>query len=153
MRVASCFIWAKMRVATGETAPQIAVRNCSKEAGGKGQYICEFWWRENTCNQAHIFQFSASLMNTSLITRNSVTMKDFSTFLDMKRCKNWAHKISSWEYLTVWRPVLPIFPEHRVPHFCSPPWTPLGVLKISSRSTWFNPSKGRWQAPMASANL
>ena len=42
MRVASCFIWAKMRVATGETAPQIALRNCSKEAGGKGQYICDF---------------------------------------------------------------------------------------------------------------
>ena len=28
----------------------------------------------------------------------------------MRRYKNWAHKISSWEYLTIWRPVLPGFP-------------------------------------------
>lgn len=36
-------------------------------------------------------------------------MKDFSVLWDTKRYKNWTHKISSWEYLTVWRPVLPIF--------------------------------------------
>ena len=29
------FIWGKMRNAAWETAPQIALRNCSKEAGGK----------------------------------------------------------------------------------------------------------------------
>ena len=33
-----------------------------------------------------------------------------SAFLDMRRYKNWAHKISSQEYLTIWRPVLPGFP-------------------------------------------
>ena len=37
-------------------------------------------------------------------------MKDVSAFLDMRRYKNWAHKISSWEYLTIQRPVLPVFP-------------------------------------------
>ena len=26
----------------------------------------------------------------------------------MRRYKNWAHKISSWEDLTIWRPVLPV---------------------------------------------
>ena len=26
--------------------------------------------------------------------------------------------------ISIWRPVLPVFPEHRVPHFCSPPWIP-----------------------------
>ena len=31
----------------------------------------------------------------------------------MRRCKNWAHKTGSWNHLTIWRPVLPIFPEHR----------------------------------------
>ena len=35
MRVVSCFIWGKMRTATQETALQIALRNCSNEAGGK----------------------------------------------------------------------------------------------------------------------
>ena len=49
-------------------------------------------------------------------------MKGFSAFLDMSRCKNWAHKIGSWKYLTLWRSVVSVFPEHRVPHFCSPPW-------------------------------
>ena len=32
-----------------------------------------------------------------------VTRRDFSAFLDMRRCKNWAHKVISWEYLTSWR--------------------------------------------------
>ena len=38
-------------------------------------------------------------------------MKDFSAFLDMRRYKNCAHKIGSWKYLTIWRPVLPVFPR------------------------------------------
>ena len=42
----------------------------------------------------------------------------------MKRCKNWAHKIFSWKYLTIWRLVLPVFPEHRVPPSWAPPWAP-----------------------------
>ena len=33
------FIGGKVRTAAQETAPQIALRNCSKEAGGKGQYV------------------------------------------------------------------------------------------------------------------
>ena len=45
---------------------------------------------------------------------------------DMRSYKNWAHKTSSWEYLTIWRPVLPVFPEHRVLHVCSPSWAPWG---------------------------
>ena len=36
------FIWGKMRTTAWETAPQIALRNCSKEAIGKGQYIRDF---------------------------------------------------------------------------------------------------------------
>ena len=31
-----------MRTIAQETAPQIALRNCSKEAVGEGQYICDF---------------------------------------------------------------------------------------------------------------
>ena len=31
----------------------------------------------------------------------------------MRTYKNWAHKISSWEYVTSWRPVLPVFPAQR----------------------------------------
>ena len=32
--------------------------------------------------------------------------------------------IFSWKYLTIWRPVLPVFPEHRASHFWFPPWAP-----------------------------
>ena len=31
----------------------------------------------------------------------------------MRTYKNWAHKISSWEYVTIWRPVLPVFLAQR----------------------------------------
>ena len=31
-----------MRTAAQESAPQIALRNCSEEAGGNSQYICDF---------------------------------------------------------------------------------------------------------------
>ena len=62
------FIWAKMRIAIWETAPQIAVRNCPKEAGGKGQYICDFGEGRIHAMKAIFFQkFSTSLMNPSLV--------------------------------------------------------------------------------------
>ena len=51
-------------------------------------------------------------------------MKEFSAFLDLKRGKSWAHKISSGKYLTLQRPLLPAFPKHRVPGSWSLPWTP-----------------------------
>ena len=50
-------------------------------------------------------------------------MKDFGAFLDRRRYKNWAHKISFWQYLTIQKPALPGFPGHREPHLCFPPWT------------------------------
>ena len=36
------FIWGKMRTAAWEIVPQIALRNCSKDAVGESQYI-RFW--------------------------------------------------------------------------------------------------------------
>ncbi|XP_029074962.1 catechol O-methyltransferase isoform X1 [Monodon monoceros] len=36
------FIWGYMRAAAWETGPPIALRNCSKEVGGEGQYVCDF---------------------------------------------------------------------------------------------------------------
>ena len=56
-------------------------------------------------------------------------MKDFNAFLDLRRYKNWAHKIASWKYLSEdlfcqSSSPPPSCPEHKVPHFGSPPWTP-----------------------------
>ena len=36
------YLGQNMRTEAQKIAPQIALRNCSKEAGGKGQYICDF---------------------------------------------------------------------------------------------------------------
>ena len=78
-----------MRIATWETAPQIAVRNCSKEAGGKVSiYVIFGEGRRHAIKPIFFQKFSTSLMNPSLVTRNSVTLKDISTFPDRKRCKN-----------------------------------------------------------------
>ena len=96
------------------------------------------WWRGSTCNQARIFQkVSVSLMKTLLVPRHSVTMKDFSAFLDRRRDKNWAHKINSWEHLTIWRPVLP------VPH-----WTQSASFLLSS----LNSFRGCWRSAAAAAH-
>ena len=103
----------KMRTIAWETAFQITLRNCPKEVGGMLVYLW-FWWRGSLCNQACIFAEGFCSSRGA-----DVTMKEFSAFLDTRRCTNWAYKISSWKYLTIWRPVLPVFPEHRVPPFCS----------------------------------
>ena len=82
------------------------------------------------------------------------TMKDFRAFLDMTRYKNWAHKMSSWEYPMIWRPVLPVFPGAQRDLFLLSTLSSFqGVLKVSSSSTRFNASRGRWQTRVASASL
>ena len=80
-------------------------------------------------------------------------MKGFSAYLEMKRCKDWDHEISSWKYLTIERPVAPDSLEHRV---CEcPPESPSGAaegLVGSYSSTGFSLFKGRWQRPLLSAS-
>ena len=82
-------------------------------------------------------------------------MKDFSAFLDMGRNKSQAHKISSWKYLTVWRPALPVFLRAQSASFLLSTLNSFQrVLKVSSScSTWFNPLRDRWQVPMHSWEL
>ena len=108
-----------------------------------------------TGNQAHISCRRFLLVSWSLVSwETAVTMKDINAFLDMRRYKNWAQKICSWKCLSE-DLSCQVFPEHRMPHFCSPPWTPFrGGLKTSScSSTWFNPCRGRRQVLVASANF
>ena len=84
-----------MRTTARETAPGIALRNCSKEVVGEGQSMCDFWGKGSMCNHIFFQKVSSSLMKPLLVTRNSCLLKDFSAFLDMGRDKNWAHKIGS----------------------------------------------------------
>ena len=75
-----------MRTAAWEEASQIALRHCSKVAVGESQYI-RFWWKSSMPLSIH---FTKSLL---LVTGLDVTMKGVSAFLDMRRCKDWDHKI------------------------------------------------------------
>ena len=78
-----------------------------------------FWWRGRTCNQAHIFAESYCWSRGA-----DITMKDFSSFPDTRRYENWAHKIFSWNFLTIWRPILPVFPRAQSTWFlCWMPFT------------------------------
>ena len=118
------FYLGKMRTIAWESAFQIALRNCSKEAGGKISIYMflvkgEYAQSSTTLFFVHVFL---------LVVRTVNTLKDFSAFLDMRRYKNWTHKMDSCKYLTIWRPVLPVphppAEPDRVPHFCSLHWTP-----------------------------
>ena len=68
-----------MRTTACETAPQITLRNCSKEMG-EGQYIHDFG-EGGVHAIKHIFFCRSFLLVTGLV----VAMKDFSAFLDMRQ--------------------------------------------------------------------
>ena len=74
-----------MRTAAWETAPQIALRLLQRGSGGRFLVKGEF----NAVKHLLYKRFSASHGGTDVI------MKGFSAFLDMRRCKNWDHEVSS----------------------------------------------------------
>ena len=81
--------------------------SCTGEQGGAGSH-------------AHILQkFAAGLMKATTCHKRQSSRRIFGVFPDMRRCKNWAQKISE-KYLTIRRPVLQLFPEYSLPHSCSP---------------------------------
>ena len=72
-------------------------------------------------------------------------MKTYSAFLNMKRCKDWDHEISSWKYLSKDL-------SHQIPcgsECLIPPWSPSGVLKVNSCGrTGFSLHRGGWLMPL-----
>ena len=120
-----------MRTVAWEAAFRIALRDCSTEAG----------WR--------------SVANVILVKGQRLAARyeelmplinDFSAFLDMGRCKSWAHKIFSWQYLSE---ELPVFPRMwRASFLTSTLDSFQRVLKVRGYSgSWFKPCRGRWQVP------
>ena len=73
---------------TWETVP--------KRYGGRLVYMW-FWY---AIKHTFILEFLLVLWSFCQSWETICTMKNFSTFLDMRRYKNWAHKISSWVYLS-----------------------------------------------------
>ena len=105
---------------------------------GRGKYgIYAIWMKQGYMqSSAYFFCRKFLLVSWSFCWswERVATIKDFSSFLDMRKYKDWAHKISFWEYLTIWRSVLP--------GPTPPPWTPSGSVEgqqLSCCSTWFNP--------------
>ena len=71
---------------------------------------------------AHILQkFSAGLVKVTTSHRHQSSLTDFSVFLNMRRCRNWAHKIF-WKHL---RAHSSSFPRAQSASLLSPPWAPL----------------------------
>ena len=67
---------------------------CSWTCGGwtpTSRYMCDSGEERGICNQAHVFAHVLFASHKGA----DITMKEFSAFLDMRRCKNRAPKISS----------------------------------------------------------
>ena len=58
---------------------------------GEGHYICDFGGRGEHAIK-HIFLQKVSAGHVDLLV---ITMKDFSTFLEVGKYKNWDHKMGS----------------------------------------------------------
>ena len=97
------FTWSKMRTIAWETVYQIALRNCSKEVERKVSIYVILVKTEYTKSNILFFFF----LKVSASPEEQPSL--WSAFLDMKRCKNWAHKIISWKYITSKRTVLLVF--------------------------------------------
>lgn len=78
-----------------ETAPQVALKDCSKGIEGKGS-IYVILEKEEVCSPAHTFGRKSLLASRKLqcwSQETTITMKNFSPFLNMRGDINWAHKL------------------------------------------------------------
>ena len=75
-----------MTTVAQETAPQTALKNCSKEVGGRSTYTILVKGEFSAIKPLLYKRFSAS---------HKELIKGYSNFLDMRRCKDWDHEISS----------------------------------------------------------
>ena len=120
-----------LEVACSQITPFVLSTNCSPGGSisesskvlpqrGKGEYqdISQKGEVGGACSYAPILQkFAAGLMKGTTGHKHQSLLKDFSVFLHMRRCKNWAHMFSK-----ISKDLLFQFSQSRVPHSSSPPW-------------------------------
>lgn len=99
-------------------------------SGGWRSLYLWFWWLRKMHAIKHIFSAECCCQSPG----RNVTRKEFTAFLNMKKCKNCTHKISPWEHLTPAGHFCQFLGSTGVPHFCSTLSTSPGRLKVS-RST------------------
>ena len=120
----------KMRTAAQETASQTALRHCSKEVVGQGQYI-RFWWRGSSVQSSTYFT-----EGFLLVTRS------FSNYEGMQALGSWIQKISNCIQTCPTS-----FPGAQSASF-STLNSPQQVMKfVSCSRTGFSLCRGRWQMP------
>ena len=90
----------------------------------------------------------------SLWTTLSFSLWTTLSFLDMRRCKIWARKISSWKYLLIpiCRPVLLVSQstERLIPDLHPELQSECVEGQLLQWLEWLNPCRGRWQVPISS---
>ena len=94
------FIQVNLRIITWETVLR-ELWELFDEASGEA------------CMFAILAKGACAFKHTS---QQMVAANGFDAFVIMERARNWVHKIFSWKYLSIWGPVLQVFPGHRVPH-------------------------------------
>ena len=77
-----------MRTLARETAPQIVLRNCSKEEGVGGKVSVHVILVKGVYRQSSTFSLLLLFCRFLLVTRNRIIIKDFSAFLGVRRYKN-----------------------------------------------------------------
>ena len=71
------FMWDSMRIVPWETAPQLALRNCSKEAGER-ESVCDFGKGGlHAIKYIVLWKISAGLLQLLLDVRNSHHHEEF----------------------------------------------------------------------------
>ena len=137
------FIWGKMRTIDWETASQIVLRNCSKEVEEERSIYIWFWWRGIRAIRHTFWQKVAASHEEQMSLLVVLVL-----FWIWEDTRNWAHKIFSWKYLTIWRPVVPVFPRAQSASFLISTLNSFqGMLRVSDCSgLWLHPCRGRWWA-------
>ena len=94
------FIGDKMRTAAQETAPQTALRDCSKETVGEGQYIW-FWRRGSSMQLSTHFINGFLLVTTSWCHHGAdvIMIYSFSRYEKMQRLGSWNQFLRISNYL------------------------------------------------------
>ena len=120
------------------------------------QCICDKGEEWGACSHAHILQkFAAGLPKvTTTHEEQTSPWRILVFFLDMRRCKNWAHKNFSPKISTYLKICSASFPRaHSASLLTSTVNSTQGVWQVSSCSgSWVNPCRSIWQV-MASGNF
>ena len=96
-----------MKTAAWETAPQIALRDCSKEAVEEGQNI-RFWWRGSLVHSIAYLTKDFMLVTRSWCHHKGIHC--FSRYEEVRGSGSWNQFLKT----SIRRPVLPVSLKHRV---------------------------------------